>query len=63
MGTVRSHKLIDLRFDARQFIAVCRCGWKSPHMSSAGLAHSALDIHAEDEVADASERRTIIRGS
>lgn len=63
MGTVRSHKLIDLRFDSRRFVAVCRCGWKSPQYSSSGLAHSALDIHAEEAVADASETRSIIRGS
>ena len=59
MGTVRSHKLVDLRFDSRQFVAVCRCGWKSPQCSSSGLAQSALDLHAEETVTNDVQGRKV----
>ena len=42
-----SHQMVELKFEARRFVAVCECGWATPPYSSAGLAQSALDDHAQ----------------
>ena len=42
------HRLGELRLDPTDgFVAICVCGWISPRMPTAGLAHAAMDRHAD----------------
>ncbi|GAC1323308.1 MAG: hypothetical protein NVSMB16_16840 [Acidimicrobiales bacterium] len=43
-----AHAMLGYKSGQGRFhVAVCSCGWESEDMSSAGLAYSAWDTHAE----------------
>jgi hypothetical protein len=43
------HRYLGVESTPRRMVAVCSCGWRSEPYSSAGMAGSAWDRHAEDE--------------